>query len=295
MTTTFAQQFFEFVKSIQPGSRLRLAPTPSGFLHIGNALNFTLNWLAARAKRAGSLPSTEATRSFPKLYLRIDDLDADRKKPEYVQDIFDTLEWLKLDWDGSPVFQSAESQKLAYVNLLHRLRERDLLFACQKSRRDLEPFGGNYPVEFRAQNLHLDTPDVAWRIKTPPHFPLPDFVVRRRDGIPAYQVASLANDLQFGITHIVRGADLEASTAAQYHLAEVLSEDSFLNVRFLHHPLLLNKDGEKLSKSAGADSLKALRDAGIGPEKVFRAVGQWLDLKGDSAQGLLGSLNHALS
>ncbi len=283
---TFQAEFAAFVRSAWPGGRLRIAPTPSGFLHLGNALNFTLNWLVARSAPAG------------RLLLRIDDLDADRKRPEYIQDVFDTLHWLGLDWDEGPVspedFEKNWSQYNRielYRNFLDELRRRDLLFACGKSRRDLAPFGGAYPLEFRRQNLSLDDPDVAWRIATPEECPLPDFVVRRRDGIPAYQVASLADDLHFGITHVVRGEDLRASTAAQQFLATCLGRSDFLSVRVLHHPLLTNERGEKLSKSAGANSLRALREAGESPGFVFREVTRLLDLpEYESARELLGSL-----
>ena len=286
----FAQQFYSFVCNVSSESRLRLAPTPSGFLHLGNALNFILNWLAA--KYCGGLAENE---SPAKIFLRIDDLDADRKRAEYVQDIFDSLEWLQLDWTGAPVFQSDNARNPMYIKLLNQLRDQDLLFACQKSRRDLEAFDGRYPPEFRDQGLDLDQPGVAWRIKTPRSFPIPDFVVRRRDGIPAYQVASLADDLEMGITHIVRGQDLETSTVAQRFLAETISADNFLKINFLHHPLVLGEGGEKLSKSAGASSLRALRDAGEKPRIVFQRVGSLLDLKGQSAQELLYDLQLKLA
>lgn len=281
----FHDQFSAFLHSAGPGCRLRYAPTPSGYLHIGNALNFRLNWLVAR-------------RNSGKILLRIDDIDAERKRPEYVADIFESLEWLGLDWDEGPGLSSSEAvtssyrltmmvadfeknwsqhQRLPlYVKVLKKLRDTGLLFACRKSRRDLAPFDAAYPPEFRQQNLSLDEPDVAWRIATPPGFPLPDFVVRRRDGLPAYQVASLADDLHFGITHIVRGADLEASTTAQRFLAECLGEQSFLNIQFLHHPLLTDASGEKLSKSAGSASLRAMRQGGVGPEEVWRQVATML-------------------
>ena len=283
--TPFGQQFAAFAGSIQAGSRLRLAPTPSGFLHAGNALNFVLNWLAARLGDAG-------------LLLRIDDLDADRKRPEYVQDIFDSLTWLGLDWDEGPRlnsdFEENWSQHLRlplYFKTLNKLREKDLLFACRKSRRDLEPFDGVYPPEFRDQGLSLDEPDVAWRIKTPGGFSMPDFVVRRRDGLPAYQVASLADDLHFGVTHVIRGADLEQSTEAQRFLAGCLNENKFLNINFLHHPLMTDERGGKLSKSAGAFSLKTMREGGAGAEAIFGEVAKVLGLQGkiDSAEGLLAS------
>jgi len=296
---SFSQQFFDLAQSVTKESRLRIAPTPSGFLHLGNALNFTLNWLAA--KYCGGLTSSGST---PKLYLRIDDLDSDRNRPEYVEDIFETLHWLKLDWDDDANLPAVTSPAFAlgamagniphYLQILEQLRERGLLFACRKSRRDLEPFDNVYPPEFLEQGLSLDAPDVAWRIKTPPDFPLSDFIVRRRDGIPAYQVASFSDDLRYGITHIVRGADLEDSTAAQCFLAQSLSEDSFLKIKFLHHPLVLSDAGEKLSKSAGSASLKAMREAGKGPEKVFQTIGKWLDFEGDSAAELLNSMRERL-
>jgi glutamyl-tRNA synthetase len=269
----FPAQFLEFTRSAGPHCRVRFAPTPSGYLHVGNALNFTLNWLVAR--HGGGT-----------ILLRIDDLDAERKRPEYVADIFESLEWLSLDFDNGPVssedFEKNWSQHHRlplYFNVLRKLRATGLLFACRKSRRELASFAGGYPPEFRRQNCSLDDADVAWRIQTPPNFPLPDFVVRRRDGIPAYQLSSLVDDLHFGITHVIRGADLEASTQAQLYLAECLGETNFMKIKFLHHPLVADDRGEKLSKSEGASSLKAMRESGARPERVFRQVAKILDLQ----------------
>ena len=316
----FSDDFQSFARSAAGSDcRMRFAPTPSGYLHIGNAMNFILNWLVARLHGG-------------KILLRIDDLDSERKRPEYVQDIFESLLWLGLDWDKGPGtydrrlttydlrpttddlrpamddlrvtaanedFEKNWSQHRRlplYFNILEKLRATGLLFACRKSRRDLVPFKGAYPPEFRNQNLSLDDPDVAWRIQTPDDFPAPDFIVRRRDGLPAYQVASLADDVFFGITHVVRGADLEASTAAQRFLASCLGEVNFLKTRFLHHPLVTDEKGEKLSKSAGATSLKAMRERGEGPELVFRQVAGFLGLQeSDSAAGLLQQLRGRLS
>lgn len=299
----FSDAFFAFSRPAGPDCRLRFAPTPSGFLHTGNALNFTLNWLVARLGGG-------------KILLRIDDLDAERKRLEYIADIFETLEWLDLDWDEGPgllsegVTQShplttataiddfeknwSQHRRLPlYFNALKRLRETGLLFACRKSRRDLAPFEGGYPSEFRKQNLHLDDADVAWRIQTPPGFAMPDFIVRRRDGLPAYQVASLCDDILFGITHVIRGEDLEASTQAQRFLAECLGEAGFLKIKFLHHPLLTDAKGEKLSKSAGATSLQTMRKQGAGVETVFRKAAELLDLPAHPAYAA-GDLLEAL-
>ncbi len=269
----FQAEFVAFARSAMPGGRLRIAPTPSGFLHPGNALNFTLNWLTARLSPEG------------RILLRIDDLDADRKREEYVQDVFDTLQWLGLDWDEGPRtvadLENTWSQHLRldqYKTLLDALTANNLLFACRKSRRDLEPWQGAYPPEFRRQGLSLDEPDAAWRIATPDGFPMSDFIVRRRDGLPAYQIASLSDDLQFGITHIIRGEDLRASTAAQLFLADCLQMSDFQRIKFLHHPLIKDVSGEKLSKSAGATSLRAMRESGAGPDMVFDQVAGMLGL-----------------
>jgi glutamyl-tRNA synthetase len=252
-----------------------MAPTPSGFLHIGNAFNFLLNWASAKSADA-------------RLLLRIDDLDADRKRAEYIDDIFASVQWLGLDFDGPPIYQSEQVER--YDEILARLRKSGLLFACKKSRRELAEHGGQYPKAFRAQGLSLDDPDVSWRIKTPEGFPLPDFVVRRRDGIPAYQVASLADDLHFGTTHLIRGEDLADSTRAQMFLAEVLGETAFLQVKCLHHPLFLENNGEKLSKSAGASSLKALREHEAPLSSVYRQMGQMLGWELSKASDCLALL-----
>ncbi len=274
---SFRAEFLDFVRTIGPGSRLRLAPTPSGFLHAGNALNFTLNWLAARLQPGA------------KLLLRIDDLDADRKRPEYVADIFESLAWLGLDWDEGPKdladFDAnwSQTQRLPlYFKALAAVRESGLVYACAKSRRDLVPFGGHYPPEFRAQHLSLDAPDVAWRALTPPEFSLPDFIIRRKDGVPAYQLASVVDDLHFGVSHIIRGADLGPSTLAQQWLAEQLGWREFQKIYFWHHPLLRDEKGEKLSKSAGATALRDL--SAVLPNllqsraDIFKQVAVLLDL-----------------
>lgn len=280
VNSDFSSAFVAFCRTATPDARLRFAPTPSGYLHLGNALNFTLNWLVARL--AGG-----------RVVLRIDDLDDARKRPEYIHDIFDTLRWLGLDWDEGPQdvadFEKNWSQHLRlhhYREALARLVKTGLVFACGKSRRELSPFGDLYPPEFRSQGLSLDTPDVSWRIATPPGFPMSDFVLRRRDGIPAYQIASVVDDLLYSITHVVRGADLEASTAAQRWLATLLAGSDttapylpwkrFEAVQFLHHPLILDETGQKLSKSAGATALISLRQDQQQPAVVFEMCSRLL-------------------
>ncbi len=260
----FGLAWYSFVRSADSNCRLRLAPTPSGYLHLGNALNFLLNWATARYHNGH-------------LFLRIDDLDAARKRPEYVQDVFYSLQWLGIEWDEGPKsvadFEKNWSQHLRlplYYKQLDKLRSTGLLFACNKSRRDLAPFEGHYPERFREQGLALDDAGVSWRIATPPGFPMPDFVVRRRDGLPAYQIASMVDDVHFGITHAVRGTDLEPSTQAQQWLASLVDDNRFLDISFFHHPLLLDESGNKLSKSAGSESLLDMQRHDILPVKVFQ-------------------------
>ncbi len=287
--TPFGTAWLAFIRSISTESRLRLAPTPSGYLHVGNACNFLLNWLATRFQPGA------------RLLLRIDDLDADRKRPEYIQDIFDTLDWLGLDWDEGPTtpedFESSWSQhrRIAlYQQTLEGLRDKGFLFPCAKSRRELAPFEGHYPREFRNQPIDFDDPEVAWRVRTPESAPDPvpeDFIVRRRDGLPAYQLASLADDLHFGITHIIRGEDLRSSTAAQRFLAECLGYVAFGGIAVLHHPLWRDEKGEKLSKSAGAAALKTWREEGRPTADFFRAFEVWLGLPPSGAESALALLS----
>lgn len=290
MKSDFLQQWHRFLKTVGPDSRFRYAPTPSGFLHLGNAFNFIFNYLSAHIVS----PAAE-------IVLRIDDLDAARKRPDYLEDIFETLNWLGLPWTVGPLdaedFESKWSQKnrfAQYEAALNQLKDTGLVYACAKSRKDLEPFGGTYPPEFRHQGLSFELPNVAWRIATPIGFPLPDFVIRRRDGVPAYQLASLVDDRIFKITHLIRGKDLAASTAAQNYLAQLLGWQSLADRQVLHHDLLLDDLGGKLSKSAGAASLKAKYRIGEGPEPVFRAFSSWIGWEEHDLEGIKKKLLYGL-
>ncbi len=241
--------------------RSRIAPTPSGYLHIGNAINFVITWLWVRKENG-------------KLRLRIDDLDAARTKPEYLDDIFQTLEWLGLDWDEGPQtpdeHRKIYSQNLRaerYAALTKTLIESGKVFACSCSRKEIE---GQYPGTCIHKKLPLNLAGTSLRIITPDDGPvivadinrgyvainlhevMRHFIIRRRDGVSAYQVASLADDIDFGINVIVRGEDLLYGTAAQLYLAMLVGNQAFQQTTFYHHPLLKNENGLKLSKSAGS-------------------------------------------
>jgi glutamyl/glutaminyl-tRNA synthetase len=277
---------------MQPNSihftRTRIAPTPSGYLHLGNALSFALT--AALARKSGA-----------KLLLRIDDLDQQRVNTDYVQDIFDTLNFLNITWDEGPrdvaAYKAGWSQlhrMELYKEALEQLADQREVFACQCSRAQLQD--GIYPGTCRNRSIPLDTPDTAWRLYTDEkelaiktldkgvikeRLPdnLKDFVVKKKDDFPAYQLASLIDDNHFGVDLVVRGEDLYPSTIAQHYLAAILQQDGFKNTTFHHHPLLMTDGDKKLSKSAGDTSIKYFRAQGKTAEDVYGEIGRMLGIE----------------
>jgi glutamyl/glutaminyl-tRNA synthetase len=288
--------------------RTRYAPTPSGYLHLGNAWSFVLTWLLARS-RGGEI------------HLRIDDLDGARFRDEYLQDIFDSLDWLGLDWDTGPrdpaAFKAAHSQRLRmyrYRQALDALQAAGCVYACDCSReqvkRAAEAAGkatGVYPGTCRDLNREGSGggPGSSLRYRLPPGptrardaegglfdlhpgRDLGDFVVRQKNGEASYQVASVADDEDAGINFVVRGLDLMPSTGGQIALASALGFTGFPRARFWHHGLVLGAGDEKLSKSAGAESLRELRARFPTPAPVYRFFGEALGLRGaGSARDLL--------
>jgi glutamyl/glutaminyl-tRNA synthetase len=267
----------------------RIAPTPSGHLHVGNAWSFTLTWLAARA-------------SGGTVRLRIDDLDAERARDEYLDDIFASLRWLGLDWDSGPrdtaEFRAAHSQRLrleGYEAAIAALTAQGRTYACgcsrAEARREAQALGvAVYPGTCRARGLSTGsdaTEEHVLRFRMPddavsardenggafalhPARDIGDFVLRRRGGDPAYQLASVLDDVAHGVDFVVRGLDLMPSTGAQLALAKALDLPEFARARFWHHDLVRDDAGEKLSKSRGAESLAALRARFPDPAPVFR-------------------------
>lgn len=292
----------------------RIAPTPSGYLHVGNGLSFVLTWVLARAHDGQVL-------------LRIDDLDRQRYRPEYVEDIFATLDWLGLDYDLGPTgpddFEANFSQlhRLGlYGELLEQIREAGLIYGCTCSRKRIRmtAIDGNlYDGHCRTASIPLAREGVAWRALLPPQASIRfkewpgnswqtkdlrrgmgDFVVRKKDGFPAYQLASLADDYHWNINFVVRGEDLLWSTAAQYWLAERLKIESFTQATFWHHRLILDDSGEKLAKSKGANALRSWRETGKEPTDIYRIAAQILDLPieaGDSLSTLCEQLKNSLN
>lgn len=267
-------------------NKTRIAPTPSGFLHLGNALSFIITDDLARRTGASIL-------------LRIDDMDRERMERAYVEDIFDTLRFLGIGWQEGPHrydgFEKEWSQLRRlplYGEALQQLRDDGRLFACTCSRTQVlrESADGVYPGTCRHKALPLDTPGASWRVRTAGSpalrvkdadghvvtAPLPaimrDMIVRKKDGFPAYQLTSLVDDVHFGIDLIVRGHDLWTSTLAQLHLAALLGKQAFLDAAFVHHRLVEARPGQKLSKSAGDTSIQFLRKQGRSREEVLHLI-----------------------
>ncbi len=253
--------------------RTRLAPTPSGFLHLGNILSFSIT--AALARFHGA-----------RILLRIDDLDRLRIKREYIQDIFDTLDFMEIPYDEGPrnvhEFEQDYSQLHRldfYQGALSTLKVQHHVFACDCSRAQLaasEPVGV-YPGTCIRRDLPLDQPGLSWRLHSDvTDIPLPpemsSFIVRKKDGHPSYQLASLIDDQYFQVDLIVRGLDLWPSTQAQRCLAELLDIPSFAHTTFYHHPLLTHANGKKLSKSAGDISIQYLRKSGLKRAEIFGRI-----------------------
>ena len=270
----------------------RIAPTPSGFLHLGNAYSFLLT--KALAKKHGA-----------KILLRIDDLDRDRYRPEYVEDIFATLDFLEIKIDQGPKnskeMESTWSQvhRLPiYTGGLAQLEQSKLTFSCTCTRSQILQIDprGIYLGQCLDRRMPLDRIESAWRINTldadfldyitypasPKSALIPEeascYVVRKKDLLPAYQLSSLIDDLHFGVDLIVRGQDLFPSTLAQLDLARILGKEEFAKTTFYHHSLLKGPDQSKLSKSAGAYSIRQLRQDGKKLTDLFQLLGQSLGL-----------------
>jgi glutamyl-tRNA synthetase len=268
--------------------RGRFAPSPTGDLHLGNARTALLAWLQVRS--AGG-----------RFVLRMEDLDFGRVRPGIEEGQIADLRWLGLDWDEGPdvggpfaPYRQSERQPL-YDRTLARLAEDGLVYRCYCSRKEIAaaasaPHAGDegpvYPGRCRAIGprdwARRAGARFALRFRVPPgelRFadllqgerdcrPAEeggDFVVRRKDGVAAYQLAVVVDDAAMEITDVLRGADLLPSTARQLLLYRALGLEP---PRFTHVPLLLGPDGERLAKRRGAVSLRELRERGADAEAV---------------------------
>ena len=244
--------------------RGRFAPSPTGVLHLGNLQTALLSWLAARQAGGAWL-------------LRIDDLDTPRNRPGAIEAIQSDLLWLGLEWDGPVVLQS--ERRGTYHSWLSWLRRSGKLFACRCSRRELadQPI---YPGFCRTaghswgwQQQRLP----SWRLRVADYDPhgSGDVVLLRADGFIAYQLATVIDELSFGITDVVRGGDLREALPAQRSLFAALGESP---PQFRHGPLLRDAKGQKLSKREASSGLEPLRIAGLDAAAVIGRLASGLQL-----------------
>lgn len=261
-----------------PISRGRLAPSPTGAQHVGNARTYLIAWLAARSVGG-------------EIVLRMEDIDGPRIKTGAAKQALDDLRWLRLDWDGEPVVQSTRVEK--YLSALERLKSKNLVYPCTCTRSDvaaaasapnLGDEGPAYPgtCSFRTSaDVPTDRP-YCWRFRvhSSPSFVDGyrglveidlkqqgcDFVIWKTDGTPAYQLAVVVDDAEMGITQVVRGDDLIPSTPRQLLLYQALNLKS---PSFIHLPLVVGTDGRRLAKRHGDTRLQTLRDAGVKPEMLI--------------------------
>jgi glutamyl-tRNA synthetase len=270
----------------------RLAPSPTGVLHLGNARTFLLAWLHARSRGGDVL-------------LRIEDIDGPRVKPETVDQTVEDLRWLGLDWDGEALLQS---QRLpVYADAISRLEQLGLVYPCVCSRREVteaasaphEDPAADGPVypgtcrgrwRSREQALAETGKDAALRFRVEvDHVTFDDgfcgpqrgsirgdFVVCKRDGGPAYQLAVVVDDAAQGVTEVVRADDLLPSTPRQLLLYRALE----LGVpNFLHVPLVVGADGLRLAKRHGDTSLRWFRRQGVDRRRLVGYLAELCGLR----------------
>ncbi len=250
--------------------RVRFAPSPTGALHIGGARTALYNWLLARARRCDGQEGT--------FVLRIEDTDRERSTPENVEQILDALRWLKLDWDEGPVFQSQRAER--HREALEKLLASGRAYHSTATAQDVQAYKERHGWErgFRGEPesagaVRLRYPDsgetgfddiVRGNIRFA-NSSRDDPVIARADGSVLYNFAVAVDDLDAGITHVVRGEDHISNTPTQLLVFEALGVPPPV---YAHLPLLYGPDGRKLSKRHGAASVQELRAAGYLPEAV---------------------------
>jgi len=269
----------------------RLAPSPTGALHLGNARTFLLTWLLAR-------------RNGWRVVLRIEDLDGPRVKAGADRQAIDDLRWLGLDWDEGPTYQSPRQG--AYDAALAMLLASGAGYPCVCTRREVElaasaPHAEDgasvYPGTCRGRFASVEaardfagrTPAIRFRMpegelayhdefrgpqRVNPARALGDFVIAKADGTAAYQLAVVIDDAEAGVTDVVRGDDLLDSTPRQILLYRALGLGEQVP-RYWHLPLVVGPDGRRLAKRHGDTRLAHYRDKGVPPERILALLARW--------------------
>jgi len=276
----------------------RLAPSPTGTLHLGNALTFVVNW--ALARRLGW-----------RVVLRMEDLDAGRVREGAAEEAVAILRWLGMDWDDGPIYQSEDLSP--YAEALESLRERGLIYPCSATRKQIaaalsaphgddhetrypgihRPKSGRYDADASDAPPLLANDDYAWRLVVPDgevgfvdqvHGPqsidvqqqVGDFPLATKAGLPAYQLAVVVDDARQGVTDVVRGDDLLRSTPRQVLLYRLLGLGE--PPRYWHLPLVHGPDGRRLAKRHDSVRLTTYMDAGVPGERVLGLLAKWAGL-----------------
>jgi glutamyl-tRNA synthetase len=276
----------------------RLAPSPTGALHLGNARTFLINWLLAR-------------QNGWRILLRIEDLDGPRIKPESAQQAITDLKWLGIDWDEGPIYQS--SRLTSYSAAIDQLLKSGLAYPCICTRKEVElaasaPHSEDgaavYPGTCRGRfqsvadaaafagrppAIRFRVPDetIAWtdQFAGPQKFQvakqLGDFVIAKADGTPAYQLAVVVDDLAASVTHIVRGDDLLDSTPRQILLYRALGRSTEIPA-YYHLPLVVGTDGRRLAKRHGDTRVGFYRESGLPASALLTLLAQWCGVQSAS-------------
>lgn len=278
--------------------RGRIAPSPSGYLHLGHARTFWTAW--ERARQANGT-----------LVLRNDDLDTQRSKPEYVQAMLEDLSWLGLVWQEGPQLPHGHeagpygpyhqsARNTLYQESFQILHALGVLYPCVCSRKDLQRIARAphteeddeplYPGTCRHRTAPVDAVHVSWRFRVPDGETIVfvdqnlgeqqyvagqdfgDFLVMRRDGVPSYQLACVVDDATMAMTEVVRGRDLLKSTARQILLQRALG---YATPAYFHTELMLDAEGQRLAKRHDALSLRLLREQGAPPQQVLQQLAHY--------------------
>ena len=275
----------------------RLAPSPTGALHLGNARTFLINWLLAR-------------QGGWRIILRVEDLDGPRIKRGADQQAIDELRWLGIDWDEGPIYQSQRRQR--YRAAVDDLLNQKLAYPCVCTRKEVDSAasaphaedgaavypgtcrdrfasiedamrqsGGRQPaIRFDTRGKSVGFTDT---FSGPHHFDverqLGDFVIAKGDGTSAYQLAVVIDDADMGVTDVVRGDDLRDSTPRQILLYRALNlHDRVPN--YGHLPLVIGPDGRRLAKRHGDTRIASYRDAGVPSTRVLGLLATWCGIDG---------------
>src|SRR5678815_6047138 len=238
-------------------TRVRFAPSPTGYLHIGGARTALFNWLYAR--------HTGGT-----FVLRIEDTDEERNTQEAVNVIFEGLRWLGLDWDEGPLTADANGPSNGPHGPYFQSRRKDIYARrVEELKHKGKAYDDGGAVRFRMERTPILIPDVVVGDVTRPltdrEEQEPDFVIVRSDGQPVFHFVNVVDDLEMGITHVIRGEDHLSNTAKHIALFRAFGVQP---PKFAHIPLILNKDGSKMSKRDVGASLNTYQEGGYVPAAV---------------------------